>query len=121
MASPLYMLAGLPGVSVMKRNCEVSHGYLDIFLCTRPHLLVSPHFGQVGINGHLVVTSLPRTSSRPGQQFICTCFCRKSIAIGMPGWLSQFKHLTFYFSSGHDIKVGRSNPTLGYVLGMESA
>ena len=35
-------------------------------------------------------------------------------------WVTQWvKYLTLDFGSGHDLRVVRSSPTLGYALGME--
>ena len=43
------------------------------------------------------------------------------IGHGSPGWLSQLSVGLLIFGSGHDLRVMRSSPTSGLVLGVEPA
>jgi len=57
----------------------------------------------------------PRQSAH--EEWECMAERRK----GMSGWLSQLDVGTPDFVSGHDLRVVRSSPQSGSILGMESA
>ena len=102
-------------------ECPSIKEWLNKLQCTHQQ---KNHWINYGVSKSYYATIKRQTQMfQPGCSWYIVNFfkkCWKSTSFGVPWWLSRLS-IWLYFSSGHDLTVMRSSPTLGSVLSVEPA